>query len=456
MKKLLSVILSIVMVFSLFNLVSFASTDIIFYTDFESDVVGSLTSSGSIKPQSSVSAIVCAGDTNDNATQHLKLDKRVYAEFSSISSGIFYIDFDAMSSAGYMSVGLVNASSASAKWIFGMPATDGSPYGTWQKLNGIPPTNPSATFKKKGTAETIPYKVNTWESYRLKVDVDNAAVTLFVNGIESDTIKNYEYFGGSNEAITGVVFRNDSTTTQVYLDNIKIHWAEAAVSDVKLKKYDGTYNNDFSAVSVMTECIEVAFTCPMEIGSLYSAVSLRNNTSGEDEVLSRLTMENGDRLLCIYFENPLSPQNSYTFKIAADAEDIYGRKLGDDYILEFTTGEGGEGFSIAEMNIFKNGIPAVWSDLSPGDTITLTAKYLRLGASSEAPELIFAYSAEKNLKICDFNAFKVECNELGMITVSNEVTINSGIEFDSIYFYIWNPKSLAPIVNFIKLNKADE
>ena len=462
MNKLLSVILLSSLCFLFPNMESFASaegTSIIFSTDFESEIDEVGSKPRSIPLYNKDAAIVCTAGNNNgengNTTKHIKLDKRVTPNFNkvSISSGVFYIDFDAMATKGYMSVGLINSSSASGKWIFGMPDVGETEYGAWQAYGGIPPGDPSETFKKKGTNETFSFFENTWNSYRLKVDVDNSAVTLFIDGVESDVISGYTYFGGANEGITGVVFRNDySKNNNVYIDNIKIHWAEATVSNVALKKYDGTYNDDFSDVSVMTECMEIKITCPMESSSLYNSISLHNSTSGEDEVLIQLTMDEENRLLYVYFEKPLSPKSNYSFKITTNAKDIYGRNFYEDYILAFTTCEDENGFDITEMHILKDGNPVTLSDLSVGDTITLMAKYFQVGDVSVSPKLIFAYSAEKDLTICDFNFFQVECSEVGLKTVEKEITIKPEIEPDTIYFYIWDITSLAPVSECITLN----
>lgn len=200
----------------------------LFKTDFESDTPGGRpTSIGSTG--TAADTTVCAAGSNNNTTQHVNFNKRLRAEFpnNAKNSGVLYIDFDAMVTDGHLSVGLLYSDSMTTygKWIFGMPAANGTEFFTWQTLNGVPPTHPTDTFKKKGTTGPIPFSANVWHSYRLKVDIDNSSVTLFVDGVESETITGYEYFGPST-SIGGVVFRDENSINEAYIDNIKIYTGE--------------------------------------------------------------------------------------------------------------------------------------------------------------------------------------------------------------------------------------
>ena len=203
---------------------------VLFETDFESDVPGDNPTSISYTGTSADST-VCASGSNDNTTQHVLFQRRLRALFDSNAknSGILYVNFDAMATGGYLSVSLLYSDSTTTygKWIFGMPTTSNDGFFTWQMLNGVPPISPTATFKKKGTTEIIPFAANTWNNYRLKIDIDNSTVTLFVDGIESETITGYEYFD-STTLIGGVGFRNEifNPNNNAYIDNIKIHWEE--------------------------------------------------------------------------------------------------------------------------------------------------------------------------------------------------------------------------------------
>lgn len=205
-----------------------AEGEVLFQTDFESENPGSNPTSIIATGTVDDSTVLSSGSNND--TKHLLFKKRLRALFDNNAkdSGILYVDFDAMATEGYLSVSLLYSGSTTTygKWIFGMPKTDGAGFLTWQELNGIPPEAPTATFKKKGTTELIRFSQNTWNSYRLKVDIDHSSVTLFVDGVESGTINNYEYFGGLYSAIGGVGFRNDNSDNNTYIDNIKIHWEE--------------------------------------------------------------------------------------------------------------------------------------------------------------------------------------------------------------------------------------
>lgn len=200
--------------------------EILFKTDFESDTPG-------VRPTSIVStgldtdSIVCTANSNNNTTQHVNFKRRLRAQFpnNAKNSGILYIDFDAMVTEGYLSVGLLYSDSMTTyhKWIFGMQGPTNTGYLTWQTLNGVPPYYPTDVFKEKGTSTEISFIANIWRSYRLKVDIENSSVTLFVDGVETEMITSYEYFDTST-LIGGVVFRDEYSPNESYIDNIKIHW----------------------------------------------------------------------------------------------------------------------------------------------------------------------------------------------------------------------------------------
>ena len=249
MKKILTMVLALSMVFALACPTVFAKWErevTLFETDFENETVGAAPKTvlgGNLRvPSASQHGKIYEDKGNKYFDTKGGTYQRIRTWFNEdVSSGTIVAEFDLNPGIGQVALGMLysgnpNSVTTYEKWplfltnqsknyvIKGYTSLAKNESGTAV----APPTDidgKTATFKKFANDEDMTFKPDTWQHYKVKLDIDNSAVTAFVDGVESATVTGYDYF--KTQSIGGLGFyvnRNSSQTdVSAMFDNIKIY-----------------------------------------------------------------------------------------------------------------------------------------------------------------------------------------------------------------------------------------
>ena len=243
MKRLLVMVLALSMVISVICAPSvFALNEkevTLFETDFENEAVGAGAKvlNGINTISSETAGNVVQGTSEDNSTKYFDTKGGANQRFrmwfnQPVSSGTIVAEFDLNAGAGKAALGLVYDDSVTtyAKWPFFLTQGESYEIRGYLKTGGNPPTDLSATegaqasFTKSADGTSLTFKPNTWQHYKVKINLDEGKLTAYVDGVESATVSGYEYFKTS--PIGGLAFYMNKAATlddSTMFDNIKIY-----------------------------------------------------------------------------------------------------------------------------------------------------------------------------------------------------------------------------------------
>ena len=244
MKRLLVMVLALSMVISVICAPSvFALNEkevTLFETDFENEAVGAgakvLNGMGAIS--SETAGNVVQGTSEDNSTKYFDTKGGANQRFRMwfnrpVSSGTIVAEFDLNAGAGNAALGLVYDDSVTtySKWpLFLTHQGVNCEIRGYLQTGGNPPTDLSATegaqasFTKSADGTSLTFKPNTWQHYKVKINLDEGKLTAYVDGVESATVSGYEYFKTS--PIGGLAFyvnKDAALDDSTMFDNIKIY-----------------------------------------------------------------------------------------------------------------------------------------------------------------------------------------------------------------------------------------
>lgn len=226
MKKLLTAVLVLSMVLGLCFVPSVSAATLkeitLFETDFENDTVGEGAKAlkGFSGDSSSEKAGIVEQGTAEsgNETKYFdtygKANQRFRMIFDeAVSSGKFVAEFDLNAGLGSAALGILYSSDLNtyAKWpVFCQIRQKNSTAvvkGYLEANAGTPPTDiegKTVTFTKASDGENLTFTANTWQHYRVDLDIDNGSVTVYVDGVKSAVMTGYKYFKDS--PIGGLAF----------------------------------------------------------------------------------------------------------------------------------------------------------------------------------------------------------------------------------------------------------
>ena len=242
MKRLLVMVLALSMVISVICAPSvFALNEkevTLFETDFENEAVGAGAKvlNGINTISSETAGNVVQGTSEGNSTKYFDTKGGANQRFRMwfnrpVSSGTIVAEFDLNAGVGKAALGLVYDDSVEdyAKWPFFLTQA-GSYVRGYLKTGGNPPIDLSATegaqasFTKSADGTSLTFKPNTWQHYKVKINLDEGKLTAYVDGVESATVSGYEYFKTS--PIGGLAFymnKSAALDDSTMFDNIKIY-----------------------------------------------------------------------------------------------------------------------------------------------------------------------------------------------------------------------------------------
>lgn len=244
MKRLLVMVLALSMVISVICAPSvFALNEkevTLFETDFENEAVGAGAKvlNGINTISSETAGNVVQGTSEGNSTKYFDTKGGTNQRFRMwfnrpVSSGTIVAEFDLNAGAGNAALGLVYDGSVTtyAKWPLFL-THQGVNYEIrgYLKTEGNPPADRSdtagaqASFTKSADGTSLTFKPNTWQHYKVKINLDEGKLTAYVDGVESATVSGYEYFKTS--PIGGLAFYMNKSADSIdstMFDNIKIY-----------------------------------------------------------------------------------------------------------------------------------------------------------------------------------------------------------------------------------------
>ncbi|MCI5970508.1 MAG: Ig-like domain-containing protein, partial [Oscillospiraceae bacterium] len=234
----LSMVISVICAPSVFALNEKEVT--LFETDFENEAVGAGAKvlNGINTISSETAGNVVQGTSEGNSTKYFDTKGGANQRFrmwfnQPVSSGTIVAEFDLNAGVGKAALGLVYDDSVETykKWPFFLSQGSSSyEIRGYLKAEGNPPTDLSATegaqasFTKSADGTSLTFKPNTWQHYKVKINLDEGKLTAYVDGVESATVSGYEYFKTS--PIGGLAFYMNKAATlddSTMFDNIKIY-----------------------------------------------------------------------------------------------------------------------------------------------------------------------------------------------------------------------------------------
>ena len=244
MKRLLVMVLALSMVISVICSPSvFALNEkevTLFETDFENEAVGAGAKvlNGINTISSETAGNVVQGTSEGNSTKYFDTKGGANQRFRMwfnrpVSSGTIVAEFDLNAGAGNAALGLVYDDSVTtySKWpLFLTHQGVNCEIRGYLQTGGNPPTDLSATegaqasFTKSADGTSLTFKPNTWQHYKVKINLDEGKLTAYVDGVESATVSGYEYFKTS--PIGGLAFymnKSAALDDSTMFDNIKIY-----------------------------------------------------------------------------------------------------------------------------------------------------------------------------------------------------------------------------------------
>lgn len=278
MKKVLTMVLVLSMVLTLACPAAFAKWEkevTLFETDFENETVGAAPKTvlgGNLRVPSPTQH---GKIYENNGNKYLDTKGGTYQRFRTwfnedVSSGTIVVEFDLNPGIGQVALGMLysgnpNAVTTYEKWPLFLTNQSKSyvinGYTSLAKNDAgaavAPPADiagKTVTFKKLANNDNLTFKEDTWQHYIVKLDIDNSAVTAYVDGVESATVTGYDYF--KTQSIGGLGFYVNRTTAQADLsamfDNIKIYKENSYGNFLIYEDFNKTPTSDQKITDVTT------------------------------------------------------------------------------------------------------------------------------------------------------------------------------------------------------------
>jgi len=360
----------------------------------------------------------------DNKVLAVHDGKAIYAKFinnESISSGVFYVEFDAQPGLGNVYVGVVykDANNISSKYPFSFMR--GNMVTAALKKASLVSEN---LVKFQCNSSDMTYTNYNWVHVKLKIDLDNQTVTLYMNGQISDEIF-IEYLGGSNAAIGGIGLYNVARAASaedkiIYFDNIKVYAISDGISITEVKAGENR--------------IELTFKDAIQSISK-NDISIKSFT-GTDVSIESVTLSDDKKSCVIYLAENLLKNKNYTLMVRDSV------KYTDGYaIIPYTTTIVYTGSDFTATVALQDVSFVAGSTVKAVGTVhvadLLSEKHVKL--------IIATYDDDRLLEV-NMQNFTYDSDDYGEYNPSVPLTLTKDAK--KIKAFIWDANTMAPLSDF--------
>jgi len=246
--------------------------------------------------------------------------------------------------------------------------------------------------------------------------------------------------GTALESVKGIMFKADEGMV-IDIDDVEIKYVDVPVTEspqlsVKVPEvtdFDGNKIVDTKNVNPALSSIKLTFDSPITDDSAKN-ISLKSASGTE---FTDYTTTNVDGVYTMNFTKTLAPNTKFVITVPTTVVSTEGATLTEDYVCEFTTGEGKARMEITALNIDSV------SDVANGGYIYARVKYAN-STMAKADCLLLVGFYDANNTMLGSSAFSTNISARDMKTSQDvKVTVPAADELDlskvsRVSVYLWD------------------